>query len=265
MPIRWTLDLIVDKEEIQAAQGATLIGIRTEVAMVEFKKDVDRFSLMEVNGRFWGSLPLSFRSGITIPRSLIDGQPTTHSPVYETGGRSCFRRSFVADSSAPSPKTRSLLRTLLEYGGFRTSRDHRRNHASCSDQRSLLDKVKEALLSRTSGLRLRRVAPFRDRLLRLSEIRKPPLRILARCYSNICRNTLLMNLRDWTIVRNFSSKGENRDGSGETPDPYGKSPEAILSFSEEIPTNVFSLSEIPSQNTGVRIPGPIHSLSRGDR
>ena len=265
MPIRWTLDLIVDKEEIQAAQGATLIGIHTEVAMVEFKKDVDRFSLMEVNGRFWGSLPLSFRGGITIPRSLIDGQPATHGHVYETGELSCSRRIITADSSAPSPKIRSLLRPLLEYGGFRTSRDHRKNYASCSDQRSLLDKVKEALVSRTSGLLLRRVAPFRDRLLQLSEIRKPPLRILALCYSNICRTPLLMNLRNWTIVRNFPSKGENRDGSGETTDPYGKSPEAILSFSEEIPTNVSPLSEIPSQNTGVRIPGLTHSLSRGDR
>jgi len=41
----------------------------TGVAMVEFKKD-DDFRLMEVNPRFWGSLPLATRAGVNFPALL---------------------------------------------------------------------------------------------------------------------------------------------------------------------------------------------------
>jgi predicted ATP-grasp superfamily ATP-dependent carboligase len=41
----------------------------TGVAMVEFKKD-DDFRLMEVNPRFWGSLPLATRAGVNFPELL---------------------------------------------------------------------------------------------------------------------------------------------------------------------------------------------------
>ena len=49
------------------------------VAMVEFKHDEqdDSFALMEVNGRFWGSLPLSIAAGADFPvllyRLLVEG------------------------------------------------------------------------------------------------------------------------------------------------------------------------------------------------
>lgn len=41
----------------------------TGVAMVEFKKD-DDYRLMEVNPRFWGSLPLATRAGVNFPELL---------------------------------------------------------------------------------------------------------------------------------------------------------------------------------------------------
>jgi predicted ATP-grasp superfamily ATP-dependent carboligase len=41
----------------------------TGVAMVEFKKDTD-YRLMEVNPRFWGSLPLATRAGVNLPELL---------------------------------------------------------------------------------------------------------------------------------------------------------------------------------------------------
>jgi predicted ATP-grasp superfamily ATP-dependent carboligase len=41
----------------------------TGVAMVEFKKD-DDYRLMEVNPRFWGSLPLATRAGMNFPHLL---------------------------------------------------------------------------------------------------------------------------------------------------------------------------------------------------
>ena len=44
------------------------------VAMVEFKLDQASgdFSLMEINGRFWGSLPLSVAAGADFPSMLVD-------------------------------------------------------------------------------------------------------------------------------------------------------------------------------------------------
>lgn len=44
------------------------------VAMVEFKLDpvTQEFSLMEINGRFWGSLPLAVAAGADFPSMLLD-------------------------------------------------------------------------------------------------------------------------------------------------------------------------------------------------
>jgi protein-tyrosine-phosphatase/predicted ATP-grasp superfamily ATP-dependent carboligase len=44
------------------------------VAMVEYKRDpaTGRFALMEINGRFWGSLPLALAAGMDFPSWLYD-------------------------------------------------------------------------------------------------------------------------------------------------------------------------------------------------
>lgn len=44
------------------------------VAMVEFKwqPDTNQYWLMEINGRFWGSLPLAYASGADFPKMLFD-------------------------------------------------------------------------------------------------------------------------------------------------------------------------------------------------
>lgn len=44
------------------------------VAMVEFKHDEasERYGLMEINGRFWGSLQLAIDAGVDFPRLLVD-------------------------------------------------------------------------------------------------------------------------------------------------------------------------------------------------
>lgn len=62
------------------------------VAMVEFKQDVrdGRPKLMEINGRFWGSLQLAIDAGVDFPRILIDslnGLPAQPLVEYRTGTR----------------------------------------------------------------------------------------------------------------------------------------------------------------------------------
>lgn len=41
------------------------------VAMVEFKRTGDRFVLMEINPRFWGTLPLALACGVNFPDLLV--------------------------------------------------------------------------------------------------------------------------------------------------------------------------------------------------
>ncbi len=61
------------------------------VAMVEFKRDLrdGRPKLMEINGRFWGSLQLAISCGVDFPALLLDyvqgKRPATVEGAYETG------------------------------------------------------------------------------------------------------------------------------------------------------------------------------------
>jgi hypothetical protein len=77
--------------------------------MVEFKVDmrdgVPR--LMEINGRFWGSLQLAIDAGVDFPALLLDvakGTAPAHPPSYQTGVRS---RWLAGDFDA-------LLMTMLK-------------------------------------------------------------------------------------------------------------------------------------------------------
>jgi predicted ATP-grasp superfamily ATP-dependent carboligase len=63
------------------------------VAMVEFKVDRETGTpfLMEINGRFWGSLQLAVDAGVDFPRLLVEaalGRPSASSPAYRAGVRS---------------------------------------------------------------------------------------------------------------------------------------------------------------------------------
>jgi biotin carboxylase len=63
------------------------------VAMVEFKRDARTgvAYLMEVNGRFWGSLQLAIDAGVDFPALLVaaaSGEPVATPPRYRVGTRS---------------------------------------------------------------------------------------------------------------------------------------------------------------------------------
>ena len=80
------------------------------VAMVEFKHDARDGvpKLMEINGRFWGSLQLAIDAGVDFPALLVGsvtGQPIEAQPAYQLGTRN---RWFWGDVD-------SLLVTL--FGG----------------------------------------------------------------------------------------------------------------------------------------------------
>lgn len=186
------------------------------VVMVEFKMDSGRFSLMEVNGRFWGSLPLSYRSGIDFPKALIDlleGIPVKGPFRYRTGIYSrrfstdfaWFKRNLLSDKSDPYIKTRPVVRSFLEYGRFLFGRDHW-DHAFLSDPMPFLSEIFQTFNNTSSALARmakRRIirkwgmGGSRERLKTLldrPEFKERRMRILVLCYGNICRSPFVESL-----------------------------------------------------------------------
>ena len=64
----------LDNEMVDAADKLLSAVGWTGVAMVEFKRDVrdGKAKLMEINGRFWGTLQLAVASGVDFPVLLIE-------------------------------------------------------------------------------------------------------------------------------------------------------------------------------------------------
>jgi predicted ATP-grasp superfamily ATP-dependent carboligase len=112
------------------------------VAMVEFKRDSSTGQpyLMEVNGRFWGSLQLAIDAGVDFPRILVacalgNGDESQEIPSYRVGVRSRWwwghidhlvgRIRDMRTTVPLPPDTRSTRRVLgdLLLGPFRRA-DH---------------------------------------------------------------------------------------------------------------------------------------------
>ena len=97
------------------------------VAMVEYKRDsaTGQPYLMEVNGRFWGSLQLAIDSGVDFPRILVAcalGEHSQQMPSYRVGVRSRWwwgqidhlvgRVRRLATTDPLPPNTRSASRAF---------------------------------------------------------------------------------------------------------------------------------------------------------
>lgn len=98
------------------------------VAMLEYKRDrrTGKAFLMEVNGRFWGSLQLALDAGVDFPYlncQLALGRPPEPPPTYEIGVRNRWLlgdldhlliRLFHSDRDVPDGSP-SKLRALVEF------------------------------------------------------------------------------------------------------------------------------------------------------
>ena len=102
------------------------------VAMVEFKRD-ERDGvpkLMEINGRFWGSLQLAIDSGVDFPALLmqtVTGEPFAPQPPYKVGLRErwwwgdvdALLLSLLPGANAARVAGRSKLQAVREFLKFR--------------------------------------------------------------------------------------------------------------------------------------------------
>lgn len=98
------------------------------VAMVEFKRDSrdGQARLMEINGRFWGSLQLAVDAGVDFPLILVQsvsGAPVEPQPPYSVGARSrwlwgdidSLLLTLFARHRVPEARLPGRLRALWDF------------------------------------------------------------------------------------------------------------------------------------------------------
>ena len=124
--------------ELREAAGKLMKALDyTGVAMVEFRVilGTGQWALMEINGRFWGSLPLAVAAGADFPyylfQLLVEGR-REFSPAYRTG--ICCRnlvedlrwmwRGGSASGPGPSRLSFGLLRDAWRIATLRDHIDH---------------------------------------------------------------------------------------------------------------------------------------------
>ncbi len=109
----------------------------TGVAMVEYKYDPlsGEYMLMEINGRFWGSLPLAIAAGVDFPGLLYDMMVLGKEPAQPLYKYEVYCRNFVkdfdwfkenlrADKSNPLLITVPLPKALAEVKNILLLREH---------------------------------------------------------------------------------------------------------------------------------------------
>ena len=134
--------ILLDNKMVEAA-GKLLSEVGWQgIAMVEFKRDIrdGKAKLMEINGRFWGSLQLAVSSGVDFPALCLDfyigAQSASLSSEYQAGHRLKWFYGIVdhllirlkkGDSglnlSSDAPTCWQVVRELVRLGDRNTSSD----------------------------------------------------------------------------------------------------------------------------------------------
>lgn len=180
----------------------------TGVAMVEYKINpvTGDWIFIEINGRFWGSLPLAIASGADFPRMLyellVDGRvnlpPPPRGDVY---CRNIKRDLYWAIdnlkdrlSDRPSKFSIPLPQVLREYWRLITCREHVDSFAVDDPSPALREfgSVIAMMVAKAVSVTHRRVRSFAPvHALRRRRIRRRTLaarKIMFLCSGNICRS-----------------------------------------------------------------------------
>lgn len=183
----------------------------TGVAMVEYKWNPvsGEFVLMEINGRFWGSLPLAVSAGVDFPadlyKLLVEGRkPTVSSYRLNVYCRNAtqdilwFMANWRAERRNPNliavPKSRAVMEWLRAFRGNErwdslTLDDPR---PGIEDWRNLLRHITDRLQIKTMAFVLHFLAKTgiwqRTQECRFRRLLRSKPTILFVCYGNICRS-----------------------------------------------------------------------------
>jgi protein-tyrosine-phosphatase/predicted ATP-grasp superfamily ATP-dependent carboligase len=175
------------------------------VAMVEYRADAEtgRYWLMEINGRFWGSLPLALFAGVDFPKALVELLLHTRRPEPARPRVGVYARNVSRDlqwtkailkhdRSDRFLLTRPLPTSLLEWTRIFAGRETW-DGARASDPGPILHDLATTVRReiKTVGRKVRR-ASLLQREHGISRARARTLsgkrRVLLLCYGNICRS-----------------------------------------------------------------------------
>jgi len=183
----------------------------TGVAMVEYKRDPvsGNFALMEINGRFWGSLPLAISAGVDFPADLygllVEGKkPKATSYRYGVYCRKApqdvlwFVENWRADRGNPCLMTVPKSRATVEWLNVLRGREHWDSLTlddpmpGLADWAELLRYCYGKLRSKSEGRLVRylfKVPGWRRKRERsFRQLLRSNPGILFVCYGNICRS-----------------------------------------------------------------------------
>jgi protein-tyrosine-phosphatase/predicted ATP-grasp superfamily ATP-dependent carboligase len=207
------------------------------VAMVEFRYDAEsgKHWLMEINGRFWGSLPLCTFAGADFPAALVDMLLEGKLPSGPPPRTDVYARRFSREISwikhsikhrnddNPMLLKRPLGEALLEWTRPLYGRETW-DGASLSDPGPLAYEVATAIGEEftTLGRKLRRQVILRRAKKQsqavLSKVGRAQ-RILVLCYGNICRSPYAeRRLAELLSDREVSSSGFHQRDNRPSPD-----------------------------------------------
>lgn len=196
----------LDPRLLAATEALTRRTGLSGVAMFEFRREpaTGEFILLEVNARFWGSLPLAVAAGADFPADLarlLLGGTRPAAAAYRTGLRQRdfggeYYRLLKAAEAAPVPLGRAgmLARGLavLAFSGAtgRGMDSHSPDDPTPwrAERRLLLSRVGAAVAKRLP-LVARRRARAGNAVATLREaMKRGPASIILLCHGNICRS-----------------------------------------------------------------------------
>lgn len=181
------------------------------VAMFEYKVDdaTGQKALLEVNSRFWGSLPLAMAAGVDFPYlwfTQAQGAAPAARVVYRVP---CFARNLLSDLYATlghieSRRTEGVgvmaweaVRWIASFGRILLGRESLDTLARDDlrpgwlEIRGILAKVGERLTRNRASTRERRTRAMQQDLADAwSEARRAgrPVKVVVACFGNICRS-----------------------------------------------------------------------------
>jgi protein-tyrosine-phosphatase/predicted ATP-grasp superfamily ATP-dependent carboligase len=220
----------------------------TGVAMVEFRQrpDTGAFILLEINGRFWGSLPLAVAAGADFPlwlyQLLVDGRrdfPRRYAEgVYcrnTTLDARWMLENLRADRRDPALSTLPLWKVAAEVGHVAALREHN-DTLVLDDPGPGLTELRQlgANMGRTFRRKLGRAllgrGPVRAAAIARARPRLPDARcVLFVCKGNICRSPFAA-----AYARTLLPPSVEVRSAGYYPAPNRRSPEEAVAVAREL-------------------------------
>jgi protein-tyrosine-phosphatase len=190
----------LDADLLDAAGRLMSALCYTGVCMIEFRRNLQRrdWVLIEINGRFWGSVPLSISAGLDFPTYLYEmlclGKrqfPTAY--TYNQYARNWlidvhwFRSNMLADHNDPTLLTVPISRVVREFANLlllRESNDTLKLYDPGPGLAEIRQELFDQLHRRYQKLPFMRLLLERRARTALQKARK----VLFACSGNICRS-----------------------------------------------------------------------------